>query len=242
MSRVVVITGASRGLGLSLAKKFVERGDRVFGISKTRKNWPKAKKLIQDEKLFSLETLDVTSEKSVSNYLARTIKKSGKLDILINNAGYGGKLSKVEETPILEFEKHFTSNLLSQFLMSKHTIKYFRKQSQGLIINISSMAGKRAVPQLAGYSASKFGVLALSQAIAKENRDTNLKCITVCPGGMNTEMRSDLFGKQDAEKQQSTDFVADIIMDVIDNKLQVESGGDILIRHGQFSINPDPAA
>jgi short-subunit dehydrogenase len=103
------------------------------------------------------------------------------------------------------------------------------------------MAGQRAVPGVAVYSASKFGVLALSQAIAKENADIPLKCVTVCPGGMNTEMREAIFGKADAEKQQSPDYVADVIFDVYHDKVQVESGGDIVIRHGQISaIHPCP--
>ena len=103
------------------------------------------------------------------------------------------------------------------------------------------MAGKRAVPKLAGYSASKFGVLALSQCIAKENIDKGVSSITICPGGMNTKMRERLFGKQDAQNQQSADFVADVVIDIVENKLQVESGGDIVVRHGKIvAINAAP--
>ena len=83
-----------------------------------------------------------------------------------------------------------------------------------MIINIASMAGKRAVPNLFTYSASKFGLLALSQCISKENVDTELKCVTVCPGGMNTKMRASLFGRKDAEEQQSPDFVAGLVYQV----------------------------
>ena len=104
------------------------------------------------------------------------------------------------------------------------------------------MAGQRAVPRLAVYSAAKFGVLALSQAVAKENANIDFKCLTVCPGGMNTEMRANLFGWEDASRQQSPAFVADTIYDIYRNKIKVESGGDIVIRHGKVTaIHPCPA-
>lgn len=125
--------------------------------------------------------------------------------------------------------------------MSKHLIPLFRKQERGFIIHISSMAGQRAVPRLFPYSASKFGLQALSQCIAKENADSSLKSIAVCPGGMNTQMRADLFGKEDAQKQQGTDFVADIVFRVTDGDVHVESGGDIVIRHGEITaVHPCP--
>lgn len=241
MSRVVVITGASRGLGLRLACKFLANGDTVFGVTKTKEHWPKAKQSVQSLDRFFLKQADLTSEKKASSFLKAVVKEKGRLEVLINNAGYGGGLSRVEATDASEFRKHFTHNLLSQFYMCKHAIPIFRSQRGGLIINISSMAGKRAVPRLAAYSASKFGVLALSQCVAKENADSGLKCITVCPGGMNTQMRSGLFGEKDAEAQQNADYVADVIMDIVNDKTHVESGGDIVIRHGKVTaINSSP--
>ncbi len=243
MNRTILITGASSGLGLELAKRFVNHGDFVYGISKTRKRWKHARKSIGVSKRFHLIQLDVTNERKVRAFFKNTHRKTGAFDILINDAGYSGRPVRAEKLPLPEFQKNLSHNLISAFLVCKHAIPTFRKKNKGLIINISSMAGKRAVPRLAAYSASKFGVVALSQAIAKENDDTNLKCITVCPGGMNTAMRAKLFGKKDARKQQSSDFVASIIMKIIQNKIHVESGGDIIIRHGKITaINPCPPA
>ena len=103
------------------------------------------------------------------------------------------------------------------------------------------MAGKRAVPKLFSYSASKFGILALSQAVAKENKEYGIKCFTVCPGGINTSMRESLFGKEDAQRQQSPGFVADVICKTITEEICVESGGDIIVRHGEITaINACP--
>ena len=241
--KVVVVTGASSGLGLALSKKFLQQETIVFGVGKTKRNWKTALAAADHSDRFFLKAADLTKESAVKQVLRLIQRKAGRIDLLINCAGYGGRLARVEELNVSEFEKHLANNLLNSFLMCKHTIPLMRKQKAGLIINISSMAGKRAVPKLLAYSAAKFGIVALSQCIAKENSDANLKCITVCPGGMNTKMRAALFGKEDAEQQQSVSYVTDVIMQVVSGKIEIESGGDIIIRHGKITaINPAPKA
>jgi NAD(P)-dependent dehydrogenase (short-subunit alcohol dehydrogenase family) len=134
-------------------------------------------------------------------------------------------------------------NLEAAFLVCKHAIPEMKKQSRALIINVSSMAGVRAVPRIAPYSAAKSGVIALSQAIAKENAGTGLQCITVCPGGMNTDMRIGLFGVGDASRQQTPEFVADIVAQIAEEKITVLSGGHIIVRHSKITgIFPPPPA
>lgn len=229
---VAIITGASRGLGLALAQRFRAAGWQVHGVSLRGKSAGEG---------IRMHKVDLTSEVQVRRFAQALRKKEKRVDLLINNAGYGGKLLRTEETPLTEYRKLLDGNLLSAFLMCKHFVPLFRKWKKGTIINVSSMAGQRAVPRLAAYSAAKFGVLALSQAVAKENLDMDLKCLTVCPGGMNTEMRAAIFGKEDAACQQSTAFVAGIIFDVYQNEIKVESGGDIVVRHGKITaIHPSP--
>ena len=238
-----VITGASRGLGLALTQRFLAAGWRVFGISRTKQHWKAALRELPSAAKVSFHQADLTSEPRVKAFVRSLKVKTKQIDLLINNAGYGGKLLRTEEVSFAEYRKTVDGNLLLPFLMCKHFIPIFRKQKRGSIINISSMAGQRAVPRLPVYSAAKFGVLALSQAVAKENTDIDFKCLTVCPGGMNTEMRASLFGWEDAAKQQSTGFVADTIFDIYENKIEVESGGDIVIRHGKITaVHPSPAA
>ncbi len=243
MDRKVIITGASSGLGLCLTERFVEAGDTVYGVSRTQKNWKEAKERVSDPKHFSLHRADVSSEAQVKSLVSKIRKRAGRIDILINNAGYADPPTPLEKESLREFQNNISANLLSVFLMCKHALPIFKAQKKGWIINISSMAGKRAVPFLAAYSASKFGVLALSQSIAKENSNGGLRCITVCPGGMNTGMRARLFGREDADRQQTPDFVADKIMEILEGKIPVEPGGDVVIRHSQVTaINPPPEA
>lgn len=240
MGRIVVITGASQGLGLELAKKFVQKGDKIFGID-IQKNKAACESL--DPSKFKLFISDLTSEKNVKALFSKIKKQAGQIDILINNAGYCGPLTRVEDVSLKDFQRHMECNLLSAFLMCKYAVPVILEQNKGLIVNISSMAGIRAVPRLFPYSAAKSGVIALSQAIAKENDGTGLKCITVCPGGMNTQMRRCLFGEEDAAKQQGPDFVAHVIDQIVHERLEVLSGGHIVIRHGKITgIFPPPAA
>ena len=242
MNRIIVITGASRGLGLALAKRFVASGDTVFGISRTRKYWSAAKKAVPADH-FKLLAGDITSEKTVKALLAEIKRRAGRIDILINNAGYCAPLARVEKISLKEFREHFRQNLDTTFLMCKYAIPVMKKQARALIMNVSSMAGTRAVPRLVSYSAAKFGVLALSQAIAKENSETGLRCITICPGGMNTEMRRELFGMEDAMHQQTPEFVSGIMFQIAEGKISVPSGGHIIIRHSKIAgIFPPPAA
>lgn len=243
MNRVVVVTGASRGLGLCLAKHFIQDGDVVLGISKTKKHWHSARRFVNEPSCFLLYSADLTDERQVRLFYATLRREIRRIDILINNAGIAAALKRVERTSLKELQADLSANLISQFLMCKHALPFFQKQQKGLMINISSMAGKRAVPKLFPYSASKFAVLALSQCIAKENEAFGVKCITVCPGGMNTSMRAKLFGKADAARQQTPDYVARVILDIANDRVSVASGGDIVIRHGKITaINPAPKA
>ena len=243
MKKVVVITGATTGLGLSLAAKFLELGDHIFGISKTKKHWASARKRLGHTKQLELFQLDVTSESGVARFFDKLKKQTKRVDVVINNAGYVDLLTPVDRLTLTEFRNHIDLNLISTFLMCKYAIPIFRKRGSGQLVNISSMAGKRAVPKLAAYSAAKFGVVALTQAIAKENEGAGWKCFAVCPGGINTQMRAKIFGRADSAKQQSADFVANIIFQVANGQIKVESGGDVVIRHGKITaINPLPEA
>lgn len=243
MKRRIVITGASRGLGLCLTRRFIAAGDEVIAVSKTRKFWKDLEALEGPGTLY-MHQADLSIESQVRNLAQKLSRQARPLDILINNAGIGGDLKLISHLSLKSFEQMMSANLTTAFLMTKHFTPIFRKQGHpGLVINVSSMAGIRGVPKLFAYSASKYGLLALTQCTAKENLDVSLKCITICPGGMNTQMRASLFGQKDAAAQQSPDFVAAIMLDIIEDRFPVGNGSDVVIRHGKiFSVNTMPAA
>ena len=239
----VLITGASRGLGLALTLRFAEQGVRVYAVSRTRRYWKQAmSQMTRGWAEVTWLDCDVSDEAQVKALFQKVVRKSP-LDLVISNAGYGGRLETIDKLPLAEFDRHMSQNLRSVFLISKYALRVFKKEKRGFLVNVSSMAGTRAVPRLAAYSASKFGVLALTQAAVKENPDIDFRAITVCPGGMNTEMRSSLFGAADAAKQQTPQFVAEKMIDVIYGKIPVENGAAVVIRHGKISaIQPMPGA
>lgn len=242
MNRIVVVTGASSGLGLSLSKLFIKEGDTVYGITRTKKSWTAAKKILPSSNNFHLHQSDLSIERNVQSLISKISRREKRIDILINNAGYANRRASVEKETLRELQRNLSANLITSFLMCKHALPLFKKQREGWIINISSMAGKRAVPFLGAYSISKFAVVALTQSMAKENPDAGFKCVTVCPGGMNTGMRSKIFGTGDARRQQNPDYVAQKILEMVKGEIRVPSGGDISIRHGQVTAIDAPPA
>lgn len=235
--KIAVVTGASSGLGLCISQKLLLEGWSVIGLSRTMKNWPAAVKKINSGE-FLLNRLDLSDEKAVSKWFAENRKLNDKVSVLINNAGIVHNLKRVEDLTSEEVIDNIAHNYYQTFYLCRKFIPLL-KLKNSWIINISSMAGKRAVPLLGAYSAAKAAVLVLGQAVAKENLDTSMKCITICLGGLNTAMRARLYGKEDAKKQQSPEYISDVIYDIIRNEIKVPTGGDICIRHGKITaINP----
>lgn len=240
--KVVVITGGGRGLGKELSKILAEEGSKVIICSRNKNELSKVCNEISDKKGFcEYFVVNITDKAQVDKFINAIVKKHERIDILINNAGYVHKCETIENTAEEEWKDSFETNIYSIFYFLKKVIPLMKKQKKGTIVNISSMAGKRGVPNLAAYSASKFAVIGLTQAVAKELNDTGIYCISVCPGGMNTGMREKVFGTEDAHKQQDPKFVANVIKDILNGRIKVPHGGDIVIRHGKVdSVNSAP--
>lgn len=230
-----MISGVSSGIGLELAQLALNENFEVYGVSLTENNWLSVRQLLGNPSSLHLYTCDVSNYDKVKAFIGTVVEGEGKIDLLINNAGYIDSGYRLEELPNEEFERNIAVNLNSVFYMCKEALPYMKDQ-EALIINVSSNAGKRAVPKIAAYSAAKFGVVALSQSIAKENLETGPICYCVCPGGTNTPMRQKIFG--DADQQQSATFVAEQIFKLLDT--DIPSGSDIVVRHSKVAVNLVP--
>ncbi len=241
-NKVVVITGGGRGLGKELALILAKEGGKVIICSRHKNDLSKVCNEITDQGgACEYFAVDVTNKFQVEKFIKQIVKRHKRIDILINNAGYVDKWQHVENITEDEFENNFKINVYSIFYFLKRVVPIMRKQNEGSIINVSSMSGKRGIPNLAAYSASKFAVVGLAQSVAKELEGTGVYCITVCPGGMNTQMRAKIFDVDEASKQQDPKFVANVIKDIIIGKVKVPSAGDIVIRYGEItSINEAP--
>ena len=174
MKKVVVITGASSGIGLETANYFADKGYKVYGISRADFNANKFKHIC----------CDICDHNKVEQVFDQIVAEAGKIDILVNNAGIG--ISGAIE--FLDFEyvkKIFDVNVLALMNCCKTSLKYLRK-SQGRIINISSVASIFAIPFQACYSATKSAVESFSLALANEVKDQHIKVVCVRPGDTKT--------------------------------------------------------
>lgn len=233
MIKTCILSGATSGIGLSLAKLMLDKGFRVYGLSATKNNWEAAKEAVYHNINFVLYTVDVSNEEAVKSFIDQVIKTDQRIDLLINNAGYIDQGYLLEDIPTEEFQKNIDINLYGVYYMCKYAIPHM-KSPEKKIINVSSNAGRFGCPKIAAYSAAKFAVVGLTQAMTKENAEHGLEFYCICPGGTNTPMREKIFN--DANQQQSPDFVADRIAAVISGDLVAENGSSITIRHNEVSI------
>lgn len=182
MSNTILITGCSTGIGRMTAKYFQSKGWNVAAT--VRKN-PE-----QDEELNALDNvlvtaLDVTKEDTIESAVQATIDCFGKIDVLLNNAGYGS-YGILEATPESAMRKQFDVNVIGTLLVSKHVIPHMRKEGEGTIINISSMGGKITFPLGTLYHGSKFAVEGMSEALSWELEAIGVKVKMIEPGMINT--------------------------------------------------------
>lgn len=190
--KVILITGSTRGLGYAFAEGFLKAGAKVIISSKTPENVKLA-----TEKLSSISdkaigvTMDVTDSASVKSAIDEIIKKAGRLDILINNAGIN------ERAPFLEmkqsqFENVINVNLNSVFRVSQAVAKKMSKTKGGAIINISSLNSYGARPTTSSYCTSKGGVNMLTRSMALELADFGIRVNAIAPGYFITDMTKPL--------------------------------------------------
>lgn len=208
-NKTIIVTGSGRGIGRYIAKRLGREGANIVLTARTEEDIKKVGKEIKSEGGESIFIRgDVTREKNVKKVINKAIKKFGKVDVLVNNAGAGLR-KYLRETDVQEFEEIMDVNVKGVFLYMKNIIPEMEKQG-GLIINISSGAGKTGIPTLAAYCASKFAVIGLTEAAAGEVE--NIKIVALCPGSVDEGMFRRLFPgeKADLAPEEVAEKVADI--------------------------------
>jgi len=184
MSKVVLITGGSSGIGKSVGEFLTEKGYVVYGTSRNPS-------LIKNH-LFKLVALDVNNPESILKAVNEVILKEGKLDVLVNNAGVG-ITGPIEETPTNEMRKAFDTNLFGAIDVMKAVLPQMRKQQSGLIINVTSIAGYMGLPFRGIYSATKGAMEIVSEAIRMEVKGFGIEVTNVAPGDFATNIASGRF-------------------------------------------------
>jgi NAD(P)-dependent dehydrogenase (short-subunit alcohol dehydrogenase family) len=184
MSKVWLITGASRGLGRVFTEAVLEEGDRVVATARN----PEQLVELENRYAESIRTvrLDVTNEAQAKAAFEAAIASFGGLDVLVNNAGYG-YVRPVEDTSLADFRAQIETNLFGVIIMTKAVLPYFRERRAGHIIQVTSIAGRVGPAGRAPYAAAKFGVEGFSEALSKEIGPLGVKVTIVEPGGFRTD-------------------------------------------------------
>jgi NAD(P)-dependent dehydrogenase (short-subunit alcohol dehydrogenase family) len=184
MSKVWLITGASRGLGRAFTEKALKAGHRVVATARNSEHLAEvASKFGQSARTVSL---DVTKEAQAKYAVAAAIQAFGGLDVLVNNAGYGN-VCPVEDTSPADFRAQIETNLFGVIIMTKAVLPYFRERRSGHVIQISSIGGRVGPAGRAAYAAAKFGVEGFSVSLSKEVGPLGIKVTIVEPGGFRTD-------------------------------------------------------
>jgi NAD(P)-dependent dehydrogenase (short-subunit alcohol dehydrogenase family) len=180
MSKVWLITGSSRGLGRAFTEVILEAGHLVVATARKPEQLANLSQTYGDR--VRTVTLDVTSPAEVQKAVAATKEAFGRIDVVINNAGYGF-VGAFEEMTADEFKGQIDTNFWGVVNVTRAVLPVLREQGFGHIIQVSSVGGRLGVPGLSGYNAAKFAVEGLSEALAQEIKPLGLKLTIVEPGG-----------------------------------------------------------
>jgi len=184
-NRVVLITGASSGMGKITAEYLAGKGYKVYGVGRSfKKLMDMSQEELNSNKPIELY-MDVTEDKSVKEVVNYILKQEGKIDVLFNNAGMG-IAGAIEDTLMEEAKLIFETNFFGMLRVSKEVLPIMRKQKQGYIVNTSSIMGIMGLPFQGFYSASKYAIEGFTETLSYETKEFGIKVVAIEPGDFAT--------------------------------------------------------
>src|SRR6266478_5788984 len=184
MSKVWLITGSSRGLGRALAEAVLAAGHKLVGTARNPAQLADLVERYRDQ--VRAVALDVTDDRAADRAIQTAVNGFGRLDVLVNNAGYGN-VSSIEDTSLADFRAQIETNLFGVITVTKAAIPIMREQGAGYIVQVSSIGGRVGAVGRAPYSAAKWGVEGFSEVLAKEVGPLGIKVTIIEPGGFRTD-------------------------------------------------------
>lgn len=182
MNKVVLITGASSGIGLHTAKLFQTKNWKVAATMRTPENAEELKRIVDVECI----RLDVTDVESIKSAIAATLDKFGRIDAVVNNAGYG-LLGAFELATPEQIERQFATNVYGVMNVCREILPYFREQKRGTIVNVTSVGGLMTFPASSLYNATKWAVEGFSESLQFEVAQFNIRVKIIEPGPIKTD-------------------------------------------------------
>jgi len=188
--KVVLITGASEGIGAACARAFAARGARLSIVARN------GAKLAEVGGADTLRTAgDITSDETRESVVTRTVEQFGSIDILVNNAGMG-LYSPASQVPMADARRMFELNLFAPLALTQLVVPHMRERKRGMIVNIGSIAGKVTLPWFTLYSVSKFALGSLTDGLRGELKAYGLHAMVVCPGYVKTDFQAHALGSR----------------------------------------------
>lgn len=206
-----LITGGSKGIGLGLARALAARGARLTLCARGAEALEAARTEL--EKLGAeVQTLaaDVGEEADAERVVAEAVGRWGRLDLLVNNAGVGAS-GPVEEIAVEDWDRLFRTNVRGPFLLTRQAVPHFKRQGGGTIVNVSSLAGKNPVPNMAAYAASKWALDGFTQSILGELRRHDIRVVLVHPGSTASEFGGPVSREKQERILQPDDIAAMVV-------------------------------
>ena len=251
--KVVVVTGASRGIGWRLVERFLSEGASVVACARTAERLEALKRASGDASL-EIVAADAARPDDVAAVVARAINAFGRIDILVNNAGAAGPTTPVESLSLEDWTETLNSNLTSAFLFVREAVPAMKAQGGGAVVNIGSMTGKKPLGVRAPYAAAKMGLIGLTRTLAEELGPHGIRVNTVCPGTVEGERLDEVLIEQ-ADKRGMTlaaitdyargmsplktfvsaDDVAELVLFLASDRSRHMTGQDINISAGQIT-------
>ena len=189
---VAVVTGSSSGIGFETSLLLARNGFFTYATMRSLYRSNRINELKQKEKLpLQVLKLDVTDDKSVKEAIEKVTNELGRIDVIVNNAGYG-LVGPLEDLSIQEFKEQFETNVFGVIRVTKSVLPIMRKQRHGTIVNISSIAGRIGFPLTPAYVSSKFALEGLSESMAYELEQFGINVMLIEPGVIKTSFDNNL--------------------------------------------------
>ena len=198
MKKVILVTGASRGLGNNIVRSLANNNIVIANYNKSVEQAIKLKEDMQEKQVdIDIIKADVSNREEVNSMVSTIIEKYGKIDVLINNAGIS-QYKLFTDISDEDWDIVMNNNLKSVFITTQEVLKSMISRKEGLIINISSVWGVTGAAMEVAYSTSKAGIIGLTKSLAKELGPSNIRVNAIAPGIINTEMNNK-FSKEEID-------------------------------------------
>ncbi len=210
MQKVALVTGSSSGIGFETSLVLAREGYHTFASMRDVNKAKEIKKIADKENLpIDVIELDVDKEESIISAIKKVVSDGGRLDVLVNNAGYG-LFGCVEDTPIDDFRKQFETNFFSIIRIIQEVAPIMRNQNSGIIVNVSSVVGRMGLPGFPAYISTKYALEGLSECLRYELGQFGIKTTLIEPGAVKTNFFDSMKvqeSKTDPKYKKLTDHI-----------------------------------